>query len=174
MSTKNMLLVLLAVIFVIIGYFVYQVKIEKSTINSNPKNATYLIDGEAVALINGKSEQGENDSGILIQYFGNEAIGDLNGDGRQDTALYITQESSGTGIFYYVVALIDKIDGKKGTEAVFVGDRIAPQNLEIRDGILLVNYADRNEGESFADRPSLGKTMRLKLNTETFKFEIIK
>ena len=71
-------------------------------------------------------------------------------------------------MFYYVVALLNKIDGYVGTEGVFIGDRIAPQTTELKDkNIIIVNYADRKIGEDFTVAPSVGKSIWLKLDPKT-------
>jgi hypothetical protein len=42
-----------------------------------------------------------------------------------------------------------------------MGDRIAPQTSEVKDGQVIVNFADRNPGEDFSVQPSLGKSLYL-------------
>ncbi len=106
--------------------------------------ATYRVDGRAVTLTG------------TTRYFGNEATGDLNGDGRPDVAFLVTMQPGGSGTFFYVAAALDTDDGWIGTDAYLLGDRIAPQTTEIRDGVITVNYADRKPGEPFTARPSVG------------------
>jgi len=50
------------------------------------KDATYLIDGQPVTLVNGLSKISIPNSASrqVTRYFGNEATGDLNGDGLPD------------------------------------------------------------------------------------------
>ena len=48
------------------------------------------------------------------------------------------------------------IGKKKGLNVIFLGDRISPQLTEFKDGKIIVNYAERKEGDSFADVPSIG------------------
>ncbi|MFA9199434.1 MAG: hypothetical protein ACEQSO_08365, partial [Aquirufa sp.] len=50
----------------------------------------------------------------------------------------------------------------KGTNAIFIGDRIAPQNTKITDQIIDVNYADREDGDAMTVKPSVGKTLHVK------------
>ncbi|GEM_PF-1910910 len=128
------------------------------------KNATYTIDGQPVTLVNGYAETPAapgSASKVVTQFFGNEATGDLNGDGLADTAFILTQNSGGSGTFFYVVAALVTGDGYKGTNAVLLGDRIAPQSTEIAGGKLIVNYADRNPDEPMTAAPSLGVTKYL-------------
>lgn len=101
------------------------------------------------------------------KYFGNEAIGDLNADGRLDKAFLVTENPGGSGTFFYVVVAINKSNGEVLTKPFFIGDRIAPQTTEINSAssTLLVNYADRKIDEPMTTQPSIGKTLRLKLNS---------
>lgn len=122
-------------------------------------NATYTIDGASVALANGMHEEAAapgSASKIVTRFFGNEANGDVNGDGKPDSAFLLTQETGGSGTFYYVAVALATSTGYIGTNAVFLGDRIAPQTTEIRDGYIIVNYADRAAGEPMTARPSIG------------------
>jgi hypothetical protein len=123
------------------------------------KNLTYVIENTPVALVNGYSEmpaaQGSA-SNIITRYFGNEATGDLNGDGRQDAVFLLTQETGGSGTFYYVAAALGTASGYQAANTIFLGDRIAPQTTELANGIITVNYADRPAGEPMTAQPSLG------------------
>lgn len=126
-------------------------------------SVTYTIDGKPVTLINGKSETDipSSTSKIITQYFGNAATGDLDGDDQPDVAFLITQTTGGSGTYYYVV--VTRALGKEwvGTNAVLLGDRVAPQTTEIKNGRLIVNYADRGPGEPMTVQPSVGKSMYL-------------
>jgi|SRR3989344_1427780 len=129
---------------------------------SDYKSATFLIEGEEVTLVNGKAETEASPgsaSKTVTEYFGNEAKGDVNDDGIPDLAFLLTQTRGGSGTFYYVVvALQTPAGGYIGTNAILLGDRIAPQTTEIRHTILVVNYADRKSGEPMTAQPSEGIT----------------
>jgi heat shock protein HslJ len=137
----------------------------------NIHDGTYDIGGQKITLMNGVSESSVTPgsaSKIITRYFGNEVKGDFDGNGVEDVAFLVTQEMGGSGTFFYVTALLN---GKIGVPGVLLGDRIAPQTMNIQNGnILVVNYVDRNPGESFAVRPSLGKSLYLKLNPKTVQF----
>jgi putative hemolysin len=129
---------------------------------ANYKDATYLINGASTTLVNGVATQPtapESASMLITRYFGNEAAGDLNGDGTSDVAFLLTQDGGGSGIFYYVAVAFATSTGYVGTNAILLGDRIAPQTTEIRDGILIVNYAERAAGEAMTEKPSLGASL---------------
>jgi hypothetical protein len=134
------------------------------TDTSSPQNSTYLIDGTPVILTNGRSETniiGDQASKTITQYFGNEAVGDVNGDGKPDTVFLLTQTMGGTGTFYYAAVALKTDAGYQGTNAILLGDRIAPQTTEIRDGKIIVNFADRKPDEPFSESPSVGVTKNL-------------
>lgn len=154
----------------------------KQTPNSSYKDATYVIAGKAVKLTNGISETEEtpdSTSKIITRYFGNEVRRDLDNDGREDIVFLLTQETGGSGIFFYVVAALNTINGYIGSEAIFLGDRIAPQTIHMdeektargtnRKNVIVVNYAIRLPGEPFTSQVSLGKSLWLKLDPITMQ-----
>ena len=115
----------------------------------DPARASYIIDGAAVAI--GSAEG-------TTTIFGEPALGDLNGDGKPDAAVMIVQDPGGSGTFYYIAAAIDTPGGAVGTNAILLGDRIAPQTIAIQNGRIIVNYADRGPDQPMATPPSLGVT----------------
>ncbi len=135
------------------------------------KNAAYGIENVDVVLVDGVSRVPAapgSASMVTTKYFGNEVRTDLNGDGRQDVVFLLTQEGGGSGVFYYVAFALNTENGYVGGRTVLIGDRIAPQTTELGpNGTIVVNYADRKPGESFATRPSVGKTLRLKFDQES-------
>jgi hypothetical protein len=148
-------------ILLVIGILgIYHYHFQKNTIitqkPSSLKNASYLIDGEKITLVNGSAEEAsapDSASKNTFTYLGNEAIGDINGNGKDDTAFILTEQTGGTGIFYYVAVFLD---GATSTNAVFIGDRIIPQTTEIKNGIIIVTYLDRAPGDPMAAEPSVG------------------
>ena len=146
---------------IVSSYIEGECEVEKTTEKSH-KDISYNIEGESFLLKDGYSEETvllNSASKIITRYFGNEAVGDLNGDGKEDVAFLLTQETGGSGVFYYVVVALKTNTGYKGTNAIFLGDRIAPQTTEIKDGVLIVNYADRNIDDPMTTQPSVGKTL---------------
>ena len=119
---------------------------------------SYLINGELVSLKNGLSEvqvTPDSSSKVVTRYFGNEAFGDVNGDHRDDVAFLLTQNTGGSGTFYYVVAALQTETGYTGSNAVLLGDRIAPQTTTIENGVIVVKIADRKADEPFTTSPSV-------------------
>lgn len=159
-----MIAVLVAAIVAIGIFFVAQHKavaptVSTATVPVDPQNATYIIDGQSVALVNGKAQVSAAPGSaeqVTTSIFGEPAVGDLNGDGKADAAVILVQAPGGSGTFYYVAVALDVASGTEGTNAIFLGDRIAPQNISIANGKILVDYADRNPGEPMSTPPSRG------------------
>jgi len=57
----------------------------------------------------------------------------------------------------------------RGTNAVFLGDRIAPQAVRVHKGIVVVDYADRRPGDAMTVPPSMGKSKCLRVNQGTLE-----
>jgi hypothetical protein len=132
-------------------------------------NATYEIDGKSVALKAGSNETDGTDTEVFLS---NGSAGDLNGDGIPDTIFLLTQQTGGSGTFYYAAAALNTYTGSEGLNAILLGDRITPVGTEFKDGAIVVKYLDRKPDEPMTAAPSV-------LVTENFKFlngqlEIIK
>jgi len=167
---KALIFIAIVVLLVVAGYLLYWrgsvFFTTKENIAVDPKNATYIIDEEKIALISGVSEKDIPDSNSkkVTRYFGNKVEADLNGDGIKDAAFLLTQNSGGSGTFYYVVAALSSKSGYNGTSAIFLGDRIAPQTTEFRNGEIIVNYADRRIYEPMVAFPSIGVSKYFKVS----------
>lgn len=141
-------------------------------VKSDPLNITYAISGQDYTLTNGRVEKEiapGSASKDVVTVYGKVVMGDLNGDGVPDATMILTQNAGGSGTFFYVVEAINVGGVFKPTNAMLIGDRIAPQNITILDGKVLVNYADRKPGESFDVQPSLGKNLYVKLDTTSLQ-----
>jgi len=138
------------------------------------KDAEYVIEGQRIRLSQGVAETEVapgSASRIITTYFGNEVATDLDGDGREDVVFLVTQNTGGSGTFYYAVAALNTERGYVGSEAFLLGDRVAPQTTEKGKGkIVIVNYADRAPGEPFTTSPSVGKSVWLLLDSQTMQF----
>ena len=157
----------------VLGAIIYAVTWSKSGDNGqmqtkiDPLNATYTIEQRQVKLSAGKAEQEivpGSASKMITLVFGTPTVGDLNNDGRADAALLLTQNGGGSGTFYFAAAALQQVSGDYiGTNSLFLGDRIAPQNVELRAGKFIVNYAERAANEPMATAPSIGKSMFLQV-----------
>lgn len=139
----------------------------------------FTIKGEEVTLVDGISVipfAPGSASVSTIRYFGNDFTHDIDGDGDMDVVFLVTEEGGGSGTFFYVVGAIKEEEGYRGTQAMFLGDRVAPQSISAGDGTqVIVNYSDRAVGEPMSTAPSVGKSMHLLYNPVTNDFgEVVK
>jgi len=172
---KKYLYIVIVIGIVVLGFVVFNQNREaqesNEVVSSDYKNAVYNIDGKTIKLENGYAEETipQSTSKIITRYFGNDLITDLNNDRRDDVVFLITQETGGSGTFYYVVSAINTDKGYVGSDGYLLGDRIAPQTINNSQNpqhknVIVVNYADRQDGEPMTAQPSVGKSVYLKLD----------
>jgi hypothetical protein len=169
----------LIAVFYVLNVYIYHEK-QAPTVTDH-KDLEYRIDGTTVKLKDGFAEieaAPGSASKTTTRYFGNEYEVDLNNDGRQDVVFLLTQETGGSGVFYYVVAALNTEQGYVGSDAYLLGDRIAPQTIETSNNprhknVIVANYADRAGGEPMSTVPSIGKSAYLKLDTTNMMWGIV-
>lgn len=177
MNKKSPAIIVLLALIALGAYFIFNKEEPQPVSNGNVpssfdgKNVSFTVDEKEVTLVNGISETEAapgSASKVTTTYFGNEATGDLTGDGVPDTAFMVSQSTGGSGLFYYTVVAVKTENGYKTTNAFFIGDRIAPQNMYIPGGSmeLQVNYAERKQDEPMTAQPSQGVTKLLKVTSE--------
>lgn len=133
---------------------------------NSPRDAVYRVGKQAVQLIDGYSESEAapgSTAKIVTLVVKDPVFGDLDGDGQADAALFLSQASGGSGTFLYVAAAVAKNNRWQGTNAVFIGDRVAPQTIRIGDGVIVARYLDRRPEESMAVTPSVEKTLEIEI-----------
>jgi hypothetical protein len=148
---------------------------------SDYKSAEYVIEGQRIKLVDGLAEAQTypgSASRVVTHYFGNELKTDLNDDGREDIVFLLTQQRGGSGTFFYAVAALNTEAGYLGSDGYLLGDRIAPQTTLVsrnprHRNVIVVNYADRRQGEPMTSQPAVAKSVFLKLNAETVRWGIV-
>lgn len=190
---KKFITILIIAIVIIGGLFIFKkskIVNEKKTSNQNQsevvnnseyKNISYSIDGKQITLKDGVAETEVapgSASKLITRYFGDELKTDLNGDGVDDVVFLLTQDEGGSGTFFYVVAALSTDHGYVGSDGYFLGDRIAPQNINLspnpnQQGVIVVNYADRATNEPMSATPSIGKSVYLKLDLANRQWAIV-
>jgi hypothetical protein len=167
---------LLVAIALVGGYFALQTRNEgqEEVLAQDFKEVTFTISGTPVTLKDGVAEARTalgGESKTVIRYFGNTLTHDIDGDGEEDVFFLITQETGGSGTFFYAVGALQRDGGYIGSQAVYLGDRIAPQTTGPGEGrIVIVNFAERAPGEPMTARPSMGRSLYLLLDPETLEF----
>jgi hypothetical protein len=128
----------------------------------DPLNATYRMEGQRVALVDGRCESpAAPGSGMKIRtvVWRQPVHGDLDGDGDEDAALVLIHDLGGSGTFYYAGAAINASGRYQGTNTVFLGDRITPTDIAISNRAVGVKYTDRHPDEPFSTTPTVDRTM---------------
>jgi len=158
-----------------IGAIQEYLDIPMMTLADSLRNATYIIDGSEVTLVDGVATvqvtPGSAEQ-IETRYFGNEVTVDLNNDGREDTVFLLTQSTGGSETFFYVVAALNTDAGWQGSVGFLLGDRIAPQTTELiqnssHQNVIIVNYLERALDEPMTTDSSVGVNVWLKLDPMT-------
>ncbi len=108
-------------------------------------NATYQgIYDKPVQLTNGKYE-GEpfvegGASRPTVTFIDNPvAYGDLNGDGQDDAAVLLAENSGGSGTFVYLAAMVNQDDQPVNVATILLGDRVQVNSLKIENNQIVVD-----------------------------------
>ena len=166
---KYILLIILGLILLFGGWFLSDTPedpvetAEKVMAASTPEEATYLIDGKGFSP--------EDDE--VTTLFGEPAYGDIDGDGDEDAVLILIQSPGGSGTFYYAAMAINNGVGFEGTDTIFLGDRIAPQNYDIEGNKAVINYVVRDVTEPLTVQPSIGKSLYLQYDADTLQLVLV-
>lgn len=129
---------------------------------SDPLHASYQIDGEEVTLVAGQAEMPVAPGTAAMRrvaVLGTPVWGDLDGDGDADAAVLLARDTAGSAAFHVAAAL--QLEGRyRGTVTVPLGKSMAPQDVEIRNGMVVVNGVDPHlEGETTSGGRSIYLTL---------------
>lgn len=129
------------------------------------KNASFLLEGSNVQLTDGISAVPIENSSLvnLTKYYGCPSSGQLEDKKTAALSFVISNESGGSGTFYYLAAAVEKDGGYIIIDPVFIGDRIKPIETSINNGILIISYLDRAAGEGYSAEPSIQKNRKFKV-----------
>ena len=93
-----------------------------------------------------------------------QVFGDINADGAEDAALTLVVDSGGSGTFTYLAAVLDQNGTYQALPAVFLGDRITVQSLNIQPGQVVVDLLTRAAGEPMSADPTVEQHLTFKLS----------
>lgn len=145
--------------------------VEKPVVASTPSSIAYIIDGTEYQLNKDgvyTAPSAPGSAGMTtVSLFGEPVYGDLDKDGDEDAAVLLTYTTEGSGTFFYAAIARKNGDIYTSTNTLFLGDRIAPQTVNIQDGRAVYNYAERKESDSMTTPPSLGKSLWIHLDPTT-------
>lgn len=131
---------------------------EDGTFHPDPSNATFTIDDESIILSAGRNERvitpesALTEETILLDKF---AYGDINTDGKEDTLLLLARYGGGSGTFIYLAAFVSGPVTYRGSNTIFIGDRVAPQSISLNGETITVEYLDRGPDDAFAVEPTI-------------------
>ena len=74
---------------------------DSKSFRPDPSNATFAIDGETVTLSRGRDEKTLEGTAMVEEtiLLDKLAYGDINADGKEDTALFLASSGGGSGTF---------------------------------------------------------------------------
>src|SRR5216117_3844417 len=137
--------------------------VTSSVVPPDPSNATFKIDRETVALVNGRAEH-ETAPGSATKVTTTLAdlrvSGDVDGDGRPDTVVVLIYQPGGSGTFFYVAALLNVTGGVTAMPAILLGDRIKVTGVKLDGHAIVVDVLDRSAGQPLTESPSVVSTKR--------------
>lgn len=107
-------------------------------------HTTFGIDGHQVPL-----------DGRKLTVVSGPTPGDLNGDGVRDAGLLLAYQPGGSGTFIYVAAVMDIGGTQQGTNAVLLGDRVAPEGVAVSNGMIVASYKDRRADQPMSAAPTV-------------------
>jgi heat shock protein HslJ len=139
-------------------------------ITNDVRNLTYTIEGENFTVVNGLAVKSAKDGvggKITVQIFGEPTLGDFNGDGVKDAAVLLTKNAGGSGTFFYAVLGISNNGVYYPTNALLLGDRIAPQTINVEKGRAVYNYAERKATDPMTTKPSVGKSLYVQYDAQS-------
>jgi len=123
-----------------------------------PTNATFIFEDGPLTLKNGSitSDLGPGNASkqdtSLTDTIG---YGDINNDGKEDAVVALIQSGGGTGTFIYIGGYVSGPVGYKGTNVVFVADRIMPKSISVEKGEITFAYLDRKPDEPMDAEPTV-------------------
>ena len=137
---------------------VADIAVDFDTTGANPLQATYSLDGLEVTLRDGRFDMPAAPGAaarVSVSVFGPPVYGYLDDDQDMDAALILVYQSGGSGTFYYVAAAIAEERGYRGTNALLLGDRIAPKLVHIQHRSIVTKFLDRKASQPFSATPTV-------------------
>lgn len=154
-------LVLAAVAAVAVLIFVMRSSLNHSEQQADPgaaKNLTVNIDNQTFTMKDGVAELPAAPGSAItntLRVVGQLGTGDVNADGKADTALLLQNDPGGSGIFYYAVLAINNGGVYRATNVLPLGDRIKPEAIDFADGKFVYRFLDHTPDEAMAAEPTL-------------------
>jgi hypothetical protein len=141
---------------------------------------TVTIDGKEIPLTDGYAEAEAapgSASKIVTKVQGEPYAMDFNLDGKEDKVFVVTQETGGSGTFFYAAAAVATDDGFVGTDTYFLGDRIDIQSVmespsSRHKQVAVFSFTDRVV-DGATTTTSFVKSVYLKLDMNTLRWVFV-
>ena len=93
---------------------------------------------------------------------------DLNNDNIQDAVVVLNQQCGGTGMFIFLVPVVNKDGSGHSMKPFELNDRDCVQNITASKGIVTVSYLTHKEDEDLSETGTKEVTLKLKLKGDEF------
>jgi LysM repeat protein len=93
------------------------------------------------------------------------AFGDLNGDGVEDAAVILAENSGGSGVFVYLAAVVDQNGVPVNQATRLLGDRVQINTLLIDNGEIVLDMVTQGPDDPFCC-PTLEVTLHFRLEAD--------
>ena len=101
------------------------------------QNATYHSpDFGELPLVEGTYHAGEAETGTTTTLSDWIAFGDLDADGQEDAVIILTTQSSGSGVFVELAAVLNHNGMPVTLSSVALGDRVRIEELTLEAGLI--------------------------------------
>ncbi len=124
----------------------------------NPENASFAFDDGVITLQNGIHSESIIPGSELKQettLTNTIDYGDINEDGKDDAVFVLVQIGGGSGVFIYLGGYVSGPLDYKGSNVIFVGDRVEPKSISVESGVVTLKYLDRKPSEPYAAEPTV-------------------
>src|SRR3989338_213348 len=123
---RKLLFIVILLGIVALGFYAYMnsrptenSQAPTSDSSPSPANATFVFDEGTITLSAGKSIQKEDGIVDEVTLLEERSSGDLNNDGKPDSAVLLARSGGGSGVFVYVAAFVSGPVSYKGTKAIY-------------------------------------------------------
>lgn len=166
-------LIIIVIILVAAGFFYFMsgdstdkktgtpIVSDNGVLRPDPSNATFVFEGESITLSGGRNERPVAPGSTLTEetmITDTIAYGDINADDKEDTVLLLARYGAGSGTFIYLGAYVSGPVTYRGSNTIFIGDRIAPEAIVISSDSITVEYLDRAPNDAFSAEPTVRTT----------------
>jgi hypothetical protein len=137
---------------------------------NSPANTSYFLENAWIKLENGRAAWQTapgSASDTRVELWGDAVHGDVTFDGDTDALIFLLYEGGGSGTFFYLAAALSEKGQYRGTNAIWLGDRIGPPAARVRNGVITVEYLDRRPDEPMTAAPGFLRTRFFMLDGST-------